>query len=168
MGSRSSRDRTYPLALGLIAGCPQRGEATPKTHRSTNSPIRRHMSGHEKSFLLDVHVDRSHGRGIRHRANRAKKSTRAQDRRRGSDEKAPFVSSRPWRQVTRKEFKSGIIWRVFNEHAEANGAHKLIAVSREASPTISLPEGAYIVHAAFGLAGAPAGSSSTGERSRSV
>ncbi len=50
--------------------------------------------------------------------------------------------------------KSGIIWRVFNEHAEANGAHKLIAVSREASPTISLPEGAYIVHAAFGLAGA--------------
>ena len=64
--------------------------------------------------------------------------------------------------------KSGIIWRVFNEHAEANGAHKLIAVSREASPTISLPEGAYIVHAAFGLAAPPAGSSSTGERSRSV
>ena len=25
--------------------------------------------------------------------------------------------------------KSGIIWRVFNEHAEVNGAHKLIAES---------------------------------------
>ncbi|MGA8170571.1 MAG: hypothetical protein WB816_07040 [Methylocystis sp.] len=50
--------------------------------------------------------------------------------------------------------KSGIVWRVFAEQTEANGQHKLVAESREAAPTIGLPEGNYIVHAAFGLAGA--------------
>ncbi len=50
--------------------------------------------------------------------------------------------------------KAGIVWRVFEEHSEANGVHNLVAESREAAPTISLPDGTYIVHAAFGLAGA--------------
>jgi hypothetical protein len=50
--------------------------------------------------------------------------------------------------------KSGIVWRVFDERVEADGKHKLMAESRDAAPTFSLPDGAYVVHAAFGLAGA--------------
>jgi hypothetical protein len=50
--------------------------------------------------------------------------------------------------------KSGIVWRVFNERVETDGKHKLVAESREAAPTIALPDGAYIVHAAYGLTGA--------------
>jgi hypothetical protein len=50
--------------------------------------------------------------------------------------------------------KAGVVWRVFDEHVEANGVHNLIAESHDAAPTISLPDGTYIVHAAFGLAGA--------------
>jgi hypothetical protein len=50
--------------------------------------------------------------------------------------------------------KSGIVWRIFDEHIEADGKHKLIAESHDATPAISLPDGSYVVHAAFGLAGA--------------
>ena len=50
--------------------------------------------------------------------------------------------------------KAGVVWRVFDEQVESDGTHKLVAESREAAPTISLPDGTYIVHAAFGLAAA--------------
>ncbi|QGM47516.1 hypothetical protein [Methylocystis heyeri] len=50
--------------------------------------------------------------------------------------------------------KSGIVWRIFNERVEADGKHKLVAESSEAAPTIALPDGAYVVHAAYGLTGA--------------
>lgn len=50
--------------------------------------------------------------------------------------------------------KSGLVWRVFDEQAEANGARRLVAESSEAAPTLSLPEGSYVIHAAYGLAGA--------------
>jgi len=49
--------------------------------------------------------------------------------------------------------KSGLIWRVFEERADERGKHKLVAQSDEASPTLQLPDGAYVVHAAWGLAG---------------
>jgi hypothetical protein len=49
--------------------------------------------------------------------------------------------------------RSGIAWRVFEERGEASGSHKLVAESNEAAPVLSLPEGVYIVHAAYGLAG---------------
>lgn len=49
--------------------------------------------------------------------------------------------------------RSGVIWRVFEEGAQPDGSHKLVAQSEEASPTLPLPDGAYIVHAAYGLAG---------------
>lgn len=48
---------------------------------------------------------------------------------------------------------SGLIWRVFDETAEADGSHRLVAQSSEAAPSLSLPDGTYIVHAAMGLAG---------------
>ena len=50
--------------------------------------------------------------------------------------------------------KSGVVWRVFDEAQDASGKHRLAAESQEASPTIQLPDGNYIVHAAYGLAGA--------------
>jgi hypothetical protein len=50
--------------------------------------------------------------------------------------------------------KAGLHWRVFDERAEPNGSHNLVAESKEAAPMIPLPDGAYVVHVAFGLAGA--------------
>jgi hypothetical protein len=50
--------------------------------------------------------------------------------------------------------RSGLKWRIFEEAAQPDGTHKLIAESDEATPTIPLPDGAYVVHAAYGLAGA--------------
>jgi hypothetical protein len=50
--------------------------------------------------------------------------------------------------------RSGLKWRVFEEAVQPDGSHKLIAESDEATPTIPLMDGAYVVHAAYGLAGA--------------
>jgi hypothetical protein len=52
-----------------------------------------------------------------------------------------------------QHIRSGVIWRVFEERAQPDGTHKLVAQSEEASPTLPLPDGVYIVHAAYGLAG---------------
>ncbi|MGD9544658.1 MAG: hypothetical protein AB7F41_06280 [Methylocystis sp.] len=49
--------------------------------------------------------------------------------------------------------RSGLIWRVFEESAQPDGSHKLVTQSEEATPTVPLRDGAYIVHAAYGLAG---------------
>lgn len=49
--------------------------------------------------------------------------------------------------------RSGLIWRVYDETAEPDGSHKLMAQSTEAAPSLALPIGTYIVHAAVGLAG---------------
>ena len=48
--------------------------------------------------------------------------------------------------------RAGLVWRVLNERAEPDGSHAIIAESREAAPGMALPDGAYIVHAAYGLA----------------
>ncbi|SFK14402.1 hypothetical protein [Methylocapsa palsarum] len=50
--------------------------------------------------------------------------------------------------------RGGVQWRVFDERAEPDGTHKLVAQSSDATPSLTLPEGNYIVHAGFGLAGA--------------
>jgi hypothetical protein len=50
--------------------------------------------------------------------------------------------------------RSSLQWRIFDEKAELDGTHKLVAQSSEATPVFSLRDGNYIVHAAFGLAGA--------------
>lgn len=49
--------------------------------------------------------------------------------------------------------RSGVVWRVFEERAQPDGSHKLVAQSEEATPTLPLPDGAYVVHAAYGLSG---------------
>ncbi len=50
--------------------------------------------------------------------------------------------------------RGGLKWRVFEERAQPDGTHKIVAESDEAAPRFNVPVGAYIVHAAFGLAGA--------------
>jgi hypothetical protein len=52
------------------------------------------------------------------------------------------------------EIGNGLYWRVFLERAESNGSHRLVAESDLAAPSFQLPSGNYVVHAAYGLAGA--------------
>ncbi len=49
--------------------------------------------------------------------------------------------------------RSGLAWRVYPDRADANGNRAVLMQSSEATPQFSLPDGDYIVHAAFGLAG---------------
>ena len=53
-----------------------------------------------------------------------------------------------------KEIATGLRWRVLQERAEPDGSHKLAAESDVAAPVFQLPSGNYVVHVAFGLAGA--------------
>ncbi len=48
---------------------------------------------------------------------------------------------------------SGLVWRVFDDAAQPDGSHRLVVQSLDAAPSLSLPDGTYIVHAAMGLAG---------------
>jgi len=57
-------------------------------------------------------------------------------------------------QADAQPVRGGLAWRVFEERAQPDGSHKLAAESQEAIPIIPLADGAYIVHAAYGLAGA--------------
>jgi len=52
-----------------------------------------------------------------------------------------------------KPIRSGLVWRVFEDRGDA-GQPVQVAKSSEAEATFSLPPGAYIVHAAYGFAGA--------------
>lgn len=49
---------------------------------------------------------------------------------------------------------SGLRWRVFDEKPELDGTHALVAESYDATPALPLRDGSFVVHAAFGLAGA--------------
>lgn len=48
--------------------------------------------------------------------------------------------------------RAGLKWRVIQERAEPDGSHAVAAASEEAAPLLPLPDGDYIVHAAWGLA----------------
>lgn len=50
--------------------------------------------------------------------------------------------------------RGGLTWRIFEDAPQDDGPRKLVAELKEASPAHPLPDGVYIVHAAFGLAGA--------------
>ncbi len=49
---------------------------------------------------------------------------------------------------------NGLDWRIFQERAEADGSHQLVAETKDAAPNLPLPDGDYVVHVAFGLASA--------------
>ena len=51
-------------------------------------------------------------------------------------------------------FRNGVEWRVFADRTAPDGSHPLVAQSRDANPMIPLTDGNYVVHAAYGLAGA--------------
>ena len=48
---------------------------------------------------------------------------------------------------------SGVRWRVYQQNAE-NGVHQLVAESSDIALSLTLPDGDYVVHAAYGLAAA--------------
>lgn len=50
--------------------------------------------------------------------------------------------------------RQGLRWRIFEESLGPDGNHKLVAQSADATPTLPLPDGNFVVHAALGLAGA--------------
>ncbi|MGH6869022.1 MAG: hypothetical protein ACREDA_09190, partial [Methylocella sp.] len=50
--------------------------------------------------------------------------------------------------------RQGLQWRIFEEVPGTDGNHKLVAQSTEATPSLPLPNGNFVVHAALGLAGA--------------
>ena len=49
--------------------------------------------------------------------------------------------------------RGGVKWRIFEEQAQPDGTHKLVTESDQPAPQLILPDGGYIAHAAFGLAG---------------
>jgi hypothetical protein len=50
--------------------------------------------------------------------------------------------------------QAGLHWRIFNERAETDGSHAMVAESSAAQPSLAAPPGEYVVHLAFGLASA--------------
>lgn len=72
----------------------------------------------------------------------------------GSSALATLRLSATLTQGDAQPVRAGVVWRVFEERAQPDGSHKLAAESQEAVPILPLPDGAYIVHAAYGLAGA--------------
>ncbi len=48
----------------------------------------------------------------------------------------------------------GMVWRIFRERQDADGKLPLIATAKGGTASFSLPAGTYLVHAAFGRAGA--------------
>ncbi len=61
--------------------------------------------------------------------------------------------------------KAPIHWRVFADQADAQGHHAMVATSNEATPTLTLPQGTYIIHAALDLASAVRRVTVTGQAS---
>ena len=61
--------------------------------------------------------------------------------------------------------KAPIRWRVFEEQADAQGRHTMVTTSSEATPTLNLPQGTYIVHVALDLASAVRRVTVTGQAS---
>lgn len=49
---------------------------------------------------------------------------------------------------------NGLVWRVYSDRPDENGAFKLIREDRGATPNIVLPPGSYVVHVALGLVSA--------------
>ena len=52
---------------------------------------------------------------------------------------------------SRQAIRSGVVWRVLSETVDGSPP-KIVARSDDAAPTLSLPPGTYIVHAAYGFA----------------
>ena len=80
-----------------------------------------------------------------------KVETPAPEKKRGQLALSALLTPRDTQPITGKV---PIHWRIFAEGLDAKGRHKLVAQSDEAAPTLGLPEGTYMVHAALDLASA--------------
>jgi hypothetical protein len=49
---------------------------------------------------------------------------------------------------------SGLVWRIYNAKAEADGSFRMLREEKTANPTFVLPAGNYVVYVGFGLANA--------------
>jgi hypothetical protein len=56
--------------------------------------------------------------------------------------------------TARDPVRAGLQWRIYQERAQPDGAHTLVAESNEALPTLTIPDGDYVVHVSYGLASA--------------
>lgn len=54
----------------------------------------------------------------------------------------------------RDPVRAGLQWRIYQERAQADGTHALIAESDRALPVFTVSEGSYLVHVSYGLASA--------------
>ena len=54
----------------------------------------------------------------------------------------------------RDPVRAGLQWRVYQERAQPDGTHALIAQSEQALPVFTVSEGTYLVHVSYGLASA--------------
>ena len=61
--------------------------------------------------------------------------------------------------------RAPIRWRVFEDQPDAQGHHAVVATSNDATPTLILPQGTYIIHAAIDLASAVRRVTVTGQAS---
>ncbi len=50
--------------------------------------------------------------------------------------------------------RAGVVWRIFNQRAEADGSHPFVTQTDDALPSLTLPYGDYVVHVSYGLASA--------------
>ena len=71
-----------------------------------------------------------------------------------ADGQATPHACRPRSTARPRRWSAGVRWRVFSAKAEEDGSHALVVESNLAQPTLTLPPGDYVVHAAFGLASA--------------
>ena len=55
---------------------------------------------------------------------------------------------------SRDPVRAGLQWRIYQERAQADGTHQLVAESTVALPAITIPDGAYVIHVSYGLASA--------------
>ena len=65
-----------------------------------------------------------------------------------------YLSAMLTQRDTQPLAKGPVQWRVFDDVADAQGRHRVVAQSTDAAPTLTLPEGTYIVHVAVDLASA--------------
>ena len=91
----------------------------------------------------------------------ATRATVAADPRRGQLSLSAMMTPHDIQPVA----KAPIRWRVFEDQPDAQGHHTMVATSNDATPTLTLPPGTYIIHAAVDLASAVRRVTVTGQAS---
>ncbi len=91
----------------------------------------------------------------------ATRATVTADPRKGQLSLSAMMTPRDIQPVARAPIR----WRVFEDQPDAQGHHAVVATSNDATPTLILPQGTYIIHAAIDLASAVRRVTVTGQAS---